>query len=280
MCSRALESVNTAPLFGPLQAELLALLRGLDESDWNRPTLAGSWRVQDVAAHLLDGDLRKLSAHRDGFAPAPDDPELSFRELVTLINSLNRDGVRHFATMSPRVIVDLLDVTGRWVCEFIHALDPHARAIYPVAWAGEAVSENWMDTGREYTERWHHQMQIRDAVAAPGLYGRSWLHPVLQLSVRAFPSALAGVDAEVGASAVYSVSGAGGGTWSVCRGGSGWEVLEGESGSPRARIDVDEDTAWRMFFNALSPDERSSRVKASGDTALTAALLAARAVMV
>jgi hypothetical protein len=280
MATQALEPVYTAQLFAPLHAELVALLRGLDQTDWKRPTLAGSWTVHDVAAHLLDGDLRKLSAHRDGAVPSPDAPELSFRDLVALINSLNREGVRHFGTMSSRVIVDLLEVTGRWVCEFVDSLDPHARAVYPVAWAGEAVSENWMDTGREYTERWHHQMQIRDAVAAPVLYGRMWLRPVLQLSVRAFPTALADVGAGAGTSAVYSVSGEGGGTWSVCRRGSGWEVLEGEVAAPQARIDVDEDTAWRMFFNALTPKQRSARVAESGDTALTARLLAARAVMV
>ena len=56
-----LSPVYTADLFAPLGAELVSLLRGLGESDWTRPTLAGAWRVRDVAAHLLDGDLRKLS---------------------------------------------------------------------------------------------------------------------------------------------------------------------------------------------------------------------------
>jgi hypothetical protein len=42
-----------------------------------------------------------------------------------------------------------------------------------------------METGREYTERWHHQMQIREAVGAPGLLERRWYQPVLDLSVRA-----------------------------------------------------------------------------------------------
>ena len=115
MATRPLGPVNTAHLFPALHRELLSLLRGLDADEWNRPTVAGAWSVRDVAAHLLDGDLRKLSAHRDGFVPAPDGPPLSFRALVELINSLNREGVRHFGTVSPRVLVDLLDVTGQWV---------------------------------------------------------------------------------------------------------------------------------------------------------------------
>ena len=61
-----LTPIYTAELFSPLHQELLALLRGLTPADWERPTVAGSWRVRDVAAHLLDVSLRKLSFQRDG----------------------------------------------------------------------------------------------------------------------------------------------------------------------------------------------------------------------
>ena len=47
-------------------------------------------------------------------------------------------------------------------------LPSHGRAIFSVAWAGESESENWFDVARDYTERWHHQQQIRDAVGRPG----------------------------------------------------------------------------------------------------------------
>ena len=60
-----LPPLYTAPLFAPLHAELLSLLRALTPEDWERPTLARAWRVKDVAAHLLDTQLRKLSAQRD-----------------------------------------------------------------------------------------------------------------------------------------------------------------------------------------------------------------------
>jgi hypothetical protein len=67
-----LTPVDTRELFAPLHAELIGLLRGLSDADWERPTVAGAWRVRDVAAHLLDGDLRKLSAGRDGHQMPPD----------------------------------------------------------------------------------------------------------------------------------------------------------------------------------------------------------------
>ena len=47
--------------FAPLHRELIALLRGLAPSDWDRPTACALWSVGDIAAHLLD-DLRRLSA--------------------------------------------------------------------------------------------------------------------------------------------------------------------------------------------------------------------------
>ena len=60
-----LPSRDVAPLFRPLLAELLLLLRGLGPRDWERQTVAPRWKVRDVAAHLLDVELRKTAAYRD-----------------------------------------------------------------------------------------------------------------------------------------------------------------------------------------------------------------------
>src|SRR5213082_3892646 len=53
--------IDTRHLFAPLHAELMSLLRGLSAEDWEKPTVAKAWRVRDVAAHLLDTQLRRLS---------------------------------------------------------------------------------------------------------------------------------------------------------------------------------------------------------------------------
>ena len=113
----------------------------------------------------------------------------SFADILAFIHALNATGVQYAERLSPRVIVDLLDVTGKWVADYVSSLPPHAPASISVLWAGERQSENWMDIGREYTERWHHQMQIRDAVGADPLLDARWLDPVLDLSVRALPRA-------------------------------------------------------------------------------------------
>ena len=49
-----------------VEARLLELLRSLSRSEWELQTVAPAWKVKDVAAHLLDTQLRKLSLVRDG----------------------------------------------------------------------------------------------------------------------------------------------------------------------------------------------------------------------
>lgn len=182
---------NVAPLFAPLHRALIGMLRQLPDEAWGRVTVARPWRVRDVTAHLLDGDLRKLSAHRDGHLHTPTGrPPANYAEVVALINTLNASGVSFAERLSPRLLVDLLDVTGRWVAEFVEQLDPFAPSLFPVAWAGETASQNWMDTGREYTERWHHQMQIRDAAGLPLLLTDEWFEPLLSFFL---PRARAGL---------------------------------------------------------------------------------------
>ncbi len=62
-----------AHLFLPLHAHLLELLGPLTPEDWHRPTACSARCVNDIASHLLDGDLRRLAAQRDAYAP-PDAP--------------------------------------------------------------------------------------------------------------------------------------------------------------------------------------------------------------
>ncbi len=273
-----LTPIYTAELFPPLHAELIHLLRTLDEGDWIRPTLAAPWRIRDVAAHLLDGDLRKLAGGRDGHRLAG--RASSFEDIVRLINGLNAGGVDYMQRLSPRVLTDLLEVTGRWVSEYVGSLPPHAASPIAVAWADEESSENWMDTGREYTERWHHQMQIRDAAGAAGLLDRRWLYPLLDLSVRAFRRTYKDVTAEAGTIVTFEVDADGDNTWSVVRDPTGWTVVRGRAPEVAACVRCGGDTAWKILFNVLTPDAARARVSITGDPALAEPMLRTRSVMV
>ncbi|HJR60154.1 MAG TPA: maleylpyruvate isomerase N-terminal domain-containing protein [Vicinamibacterales bacterium] len=266
-------------LFRPLLGELLALLRGFGQDDWERPTVAGPWRVRDVAAHLLDGDLRKIAVYRDDHRLPLDAPITSDRDLARFINGLNATGVAYAARLSPRLITDLLEITGGWVAQVIEDLPPHAPARFPVSWAGESRSENWMDTGREYTERWHHQAQLRDATGSPRLLAPRWLEPLLDFSVRVLPHAYAGVHALPKTAIALRVEGETVAVWSVVRDETSWKMFRGEPADPAAIVQVDSDDVWRLFYNALTSDAMRARLRIDGDAALAAPLLRARSVI-
>jgi uncharacterized protein (TIGR03083 family) len=258
----------------------MALLRGLSPDDWQRRTRAGSWRVRDVAAHLLDTTLRTLTFHRDRVPlPPPDAPITGYAGLVAHLDALNADWVKAARRIGPRLLVDLLELTGAQASSFFEGLDPFAPALFPVAWAGEDASLNWLDTGREYTERWHHQQQVREAVGAPLLAERRWLFPVLDVSMRALPFAYRDVEAGPGQAVAFVVTGDAGGAWSLRREAEGWRLFVGEAEGPACRTAVDADTAWRIFFKAIARPEAESRVRFEGDERLGRVFLSTLAVM-
>jgi hypothetical protein len=275
----SLTPIYTADLLLPLHAELVSLLRGLRHGDWERQTIAPAWRVRDVAAHLLDGALRRLSFARDAHA-LRSAPPASFEEVVALVNGLNASGVSYAERLSPRVLIELIDIAGRWVSEFLQGLPPHGVAHFPVAWAGEERSENWMDIGREYTEHWHHQMQIRDAVGAPGLLQRRWLYPLLDLSVRAFPRSYRLLDAPSGTCVVFEVQAEDEHVWTVRCESRAWRVWRGRAEDAAATLRVPADLAWRLLYNAFAPDVARRKVTIAGDRSLAEPMLTARSVMV
>jgi hypothetical protein len=281
---KPLPVLETVQAFPALHAELIRLLRSLEPGDWEVPTVAGNWRVRDVAAHLLDGDLRKLATHRDGHRLTADSPVESYEDVVSLITSLNSGGVEFGRRLSPRLMSDLLEITGRWVSDFVASLDPDAPALFAVAWAGESRSNNRFDTAREYTERWHHQMHIRAAVRDRGkpetLLAPEFLVPLFETCVRVLPHAYRDVLAEEGASIAVKVTSDPPMEWTLSREGKGWVLYSGESIEPTARVTSDPDMLWRLFFNALPVRDASDNLVIEGPMALIDPFLRARSVMV
>ena len=65
--------------------------------------------------------------------------------------------------------------------------DMNIQAPVSVAWAGEKHSINWFHIAREFTEKWHHQQQIRDAVGKPGIMTKEFFYPVMDTFMRGMP---------------------------------------------------------------------------------------------
>ena len=273
----------TTHLLAPIHRELVALLRSLSAAQWLCRTSAGTWRVRDVVAHLLDGDLRRLSYHRDGL-PQPELATLrSYEDVLTYLNKLNNTWVAVADRISPRLLTQLVNDVGQQAVEFLANLPPHETAHWPVSWAGEGQSENWMDVSRNYTENWHHQQQIREAVGAPLLTDPQWLQPVIALGMRAIPPALRSAIAPAGATIHVDIPGPAGGQWWLQHESQGW-TLSDEAPVPAVAatttIRVEAEVAARLWYAGRQPQPAAKHARISGDVGLADAVLMARALMV
>lgn len=259
--------IFTAHLFPKLEAKLIELLRGLAPEDWEKQTLAPKWKVKDVAAHLLDTQVRKLAAARHGYKPE-NSKKLSPAKLVTLINSLNAEGVRQYSQLNPADLISRMEAASRESAEYHQALDPFGNAMFPVSWAGEEKSVNWFDTAREFTERWHHQQQIRLAVNKPGIMTREFYFPVLDCFLRALPYSCRNVSAKSGDLAQFNVSGEGGGSWYLFRDGGAWTLIASPAGEKISEVTIPQEIAWRIFTKGIVPEEAGTHVQVTGDEAV------------
>lgn len=282
--------IETVPLFPPLHRELIALLRGLSAEEWSRPTIAGrrsgrAWTVKEVASHLLDGMWRRLAAGRDGHQLPPDRPLDSPAALAAFVDGLNADWIRASARLSPRLLTKLLERAGVELAEYFATLDGEAEALWPVSWAGETLSRNWMDVGRDYTEQWHHQQQIRLATGRPLQLDRRFGRPALALFVRALPAAYGDTGAESGAAPgaeiEIAIGGEAGGRFILRRGPerAGWSLGETAEAAPAVRIEIADADAWRLFTKGLEPDEARAAIRASGRQELLAPFLRTLAIV-
>jgi uncharacterized protein (TIGR03083 family) len=276
-----LSVVDTRSFFRPVSSALVTLLRGLSPDDWSRGTVAGSWTVRDVVAHLTDVTLRRVSFHRDGLVPPPPPfPITSERDFVRFINGLNHEWVNVSKRMSPQVLTEIFELGSRDLAAFVEALPLEAPALFSVSWAGEQTSAGWFDIGREFTELWHHQMQIRLAVGAPPLDDPRYLKAVLDLSVRALPHAYRDVASGEGTTVVVQAEGASGGTWTLTRDTDGWTLATGRSDRADTTIVMSDDQAWRLLYNALPAAEASSGIAIEGRAELGAPLLRTRSIVI
>lgn len=273
--------VDTRWFFRPVSSSLVTLLGGLRDEQWNRKTVAGAWTVRDVLAHLVDVSLRRVSFDRDGLVPPPPPfPIQNDRDFVRFINGLNHEWVSATKRFSPRVLAELFALASDDLSSFVEARPLDAKGLFGVSWAGEQESPAWFDVGREFTELWHHQMQIRMAVDAEPLADPRYLKAVLELSVRALPYAYRDVVARADQTLTLEVTGPSGGTWTLSRGVNSWTLLAGQPDRSDARVTMTDDVAWRVLYNALPAAQAGAEIAIEGETELAAPLLRTRSIVI
>ena len=268
---RILQPILVTDLFPRVHASLLDLLSGLEKDDWDKPTICSRWSVKDIATHLLGGQLGILSRKRDGYAFSGS-PIKDWDELVTLINELNATWVKAASRLSPRLLCDLLEHSGEQVCAYFRSLDPYDIGD-PVDWAGPQRSPVWLDLAREYTEWWHHQQQIRDAVGRPGLKEPEFFAPVIDAFVRALPHTYRDISAKDGTIVALTIYGDAGGRWLLRREIDAWRLYVADAEAADAEAIIYQDLAWRLFCKGIGKDEALAAAKMSGDRVLASKTL-------
>ena len=272
------DPILCAPLLRRVDEKLIELLRSLSNSDWHTQTVAPRWQVRDVAAHLLDTVLRKLSIVRDSWYVETVDVRLP-QDVVTLVNRLNEEGVTVYRRLSPPVLIDMMKTACEQSASFHESLDPYAPAAFGVSWAGEATSLNWFDTARELTERWHHQQQIREATQRPGIMTPELYHPVLDCFLRGLPHVYRDTEAPFGTVLLVEIAGDCGGQWFMARESGRWELVKESAAEVAARVTIPQEIAWRIFTKGIDRDSARAQIKIEGDPHLASHVLDLTAVV-
>src|SRR6266478_6632619 len=262
--SSGTDPILCAHLLRTVDEKLVALLASLEPSEWDLQTVAPLWKVRDVAAHLLDTVLRKLSMVRDScYVEAV--TIRSPQDVVALVNRLNAEGVTVYRRLSPHLLINLMRTACEQSARFHESLEPFALATFNVSWAGEEKSLNWFDTARELTERWHHQQQIRLVTNRPGIMTPDLYHPVLDCFVRGLPYIYRDVDAPVGTALSLEIFGECGGQWFLSRGTTRWNFVDRPDGAVASRVTIPQDLAWRVFTKGIERDSARRRIAVEGN---------------
>ncbi len=185
----AVDPLDVRAAMSAERAALLDLVDGLDRTEWDRPTPCPPWTVHDLVAHVLASDLGLLSRARDSEQRGWIDA--TGTELAVLLAERNQQWIDACAPLSGHVLCDLLEAIGAEVDRWAASADLRTLA-EGVAWANVDRAPLWLCLAREYTERWVHQQQLREALDQPGLDDETYVGPVLDTFKWAVPVALEG----------------------------------------------------------------------------------------
>ncbi len=268
------QPIDVSDLFPDERRQLLELFAVLTAEDWEQSTVCPGWTVKDIGLHLLGDDMGYLSGARDGFSN-PFFRNKDTREwdsLIKNINAANNLWVEATARISPGLLSDLLELTGKQFYEYIQTLDLMALN-GAVSWAGPDPAPVWLDIAREYTERWFHQQQIRDAVHKSGCKERRLFYPVLDTFVRALPHTYRDIPVIDPMVLKFVVTGEAGGVWYLSGEANRWTLLQAVELQPVSVVTMDQETCWRLFTKGITRRQASARTVIEGEQTLGEKLL-------
>ncbi|MFL9833691.1 maleylpyruvate isomerase N-terminal domain-containing protein [Chryseobacterium terrae] len=271
--------IKTLELFPVLDRMLIDLLKSLTDEEWDKQTVAKLWKVKDVASHLLDGNLRGLSISRDKYFGEQADNINSYEDLVSFLNNLNMSWTNATKRLSPQILTELLAITGKEYIEHLTQLKPFDNSVFSVAWAGQETSQNRFHIAREYTEKFLHQQQIREAVNKQGIMTKELYYPFLDTFMYALPHTFRNIEVEENTTVSLIVSTDIGGQWNTTKKKNDWVLSKGAIQNPNSIVTIDPNTAWKLFSKSWTPEQVVNKVELVGDKALGEQILQMVSVM-
>ena len=264
-------AVDVRPLLIDERTDLLRFMRSLAPAEWALSSAAPGWSVKDLALHLLDDDLGWLSRGRDGDRTGL----LSVSEHGAFVEALaakNQRWIDGAHGLSAPVIIGLLEWAGREMDTYYSTMDLTADG--HVGWASDDRVPIWFDIAQDLTERWVHQMQMREAVGRVEGCADTYRPTVLRTFVWALPHQYR-VDASPGATVQVDLTS--GGSWHLtCDGFMHWSLGEGVVDQPDAQAVFSDDAGWRWLTGASLPPQG---VLLRGSAILTEPLLGVRGIL-
>ena len=274
---------NLPDLLQALRVERLALLAILDAlgpDDWRRETPCPAWTVHDLVLHLLGDDFGVLSILRDRHEPPlPSDSETS---LAHAIDELNDSWVRAAGgRLSPRMLRGLLTWAGEETHHFFAAMPYDAPTPMGVSWAGIPPSPHVLEVARQYTERWLHQQQLREAVGRGPLTDPILTRVLLQSLAHCLPVAYDDTPAADGASVRLELTDFPTLAITLRRSDGGWRLVAARGvPDPDCTIAAPGEPLWRAWTTNGSPaDLRAAATVGGRAPELAEPLWQARAVI-
>jgi hypothetical protein len=145
--------------------------------------------------------------------------------------------------------------------------DPYALG-ERVSWVGPGAAPTWLNIAQEYTERWHHQQHMREALARPGFMEERFLRPALDTFMRGLPHTYRDVRAPEDTVIQVTISGDSGGAWLLVREQNKWSHYIGSATRPSAAAVIPQEIAWRLFTKWATKEEALRTSEIQGERSL------------
>jgi hypothetical protein len=238
--------IDTVDLFPLINKELINLLKTISDDEFNQATQFPSWKVKDICAHLLDTSIRRLSSGRDHYRSIESTAINSYSDLIEHVTNLADRWALAFTNVSPKILIELISKYQNELYEYFKKIKLFEYSSVSVSWAGEEKSFNWFDIAREYTERWHHQMQIREALGKKPLYERKLYFPVLDTFMKALPYHYRDWKQDKGYLLCVDITGNAGGKWYL-EWNEAIELKKSTAVNPNTVVNIEQSNAWKIF---------------------------------